>query len=438
MHEICEYSHDKNAQLSSRTIAVFILALFAFSRQSWGLFLPSEIWAVLILVSVFLLLLMNLYSSKWVIKGNIKKILLIIMFMIMTFYKNHDLSSNEELIRYMIIYHSLVIFYCCCGFSPDNNWIRPTLNMIVIFSLFYSIVTIMCYVNQNFYYGTIKNLFINYGMNSGNVRPAAGFTTTSSNNGLYTCTGAMIIGSLAFFGESHKSKFLNLAGFVFLLGAFLMTGKRGMLLGLFIAFFISYSIYTTKNKHGRVFKMVFVVLVLLTILYIISLLMPSVFYVFRKNAILNDSGDITNGRLLLWETALKYFKDNPIFGYGWRWFKYNNGVIYRMDVHNVYLQLLVETGVIGSIPFYMFIIISYIRAINFAKSARMGTSLPSDITQGIFVGLTIETFMVFYFFESTAFYMSECLFIYLLSCSILEIYGLQMNDYRSHDNKAVC
>ncbi len=64
--------------------------------------------------------------------------------------------------------------------------------------------------------------------------------------------------------------------------------------------------------------------------------------------------DITSGRFMLWERAWNLFLENPIFGIGWGKFKnhltdtynvFNDGQL--SNVHNNYLQLLCETGLIG-------------------------------------------------------------------------------------------
>jgi O-antigen ligase len=77
-------------------------------------------------------------------------------------------------------------------------------------------------------------------------------------------------------------------------------------------------------------------------------------------------------RLLLWQTAWNYFVDSPVIGVGWgnfvglyaidltsfsNWFQ--PGV---SEVHNVYLQLLAETGLVGFAAFFYLIVQSWRRA----------------------------------------------------------------------------
>ncbi len=66
-----------------------------------------------------------------------------------------------------------------------------------------------------------------------------------------------------------------------------------------------------------------------------------------------DVEEFSNGRLLLWRLAWEKFLEKPIFGHGWRYFSEigfeETGNINAINVHNIYIQLLCETGVVGFI-----------------------------------------------------------------------------------------
>ena len=63
-----------------------------------------------------------------------------------------------------------------------------------------------------------------------------------------------------------------------------------------------------------------------------------------------DIDKLGNGRIALWKLAIEAFFNEPIFGNGWRSFKDiapESGNTQATNAHNVYLQLLCETGVVG-------------------------------------------------------------------------------------------
>jgi len=77
-------------------------------------------------------------------------------------------------------------------------------------------------------------------------------------------------------------------------------------------------------------------------------------------------------RLMLWVTAWRYFMHSPILGVGWGNFAglYGSDLSAFSDwiplgvfeVHNIYLQLLAETGIVGLVAFFYFIVQSWRQA----------------------------------------------------------------------------
>lgn len=83
----------------------------------------------------------------------------------------------------------------------------------------------------------------------------------------------------------------------------------------------------------------------------------SFFTLLAKKSATNSSViDVTSGRMKLWSRAINLFKEHPVFGIGWGKFRLyltdtynylNEGQL--SNVHNNYLQLLCETGIVGLI-----------------------------------------------------------------------------------------
>ncbi len=104
-----------------------------------------------------------------------------------------------------------------------------------------------------------------------------------------------------------------------------------------------------------------------------------IFYVLR-DASMNDPSNgtaleylnrFTSGRLALWAGAVKGFLSNPVFGQGWL----NGSAITAVDptlsnAHNVFMNVLLWTGLAGMIPFCIFLIGGLIRILRNRRNLR--------------------------------------------------------------------
>lgn len=408
----------KNTKVNLLSFSVAIFCLFAFSRSSWGLFLPSSFWGILLAFADFLLflaLLKNLNAKQI----GLLSLLPIFMLFFMTF-RNFELSDTDSYVQYTLIYYSIFFMYYSNISSKTRIWIQSVIDVVFFMSCFYALMTIICNIFPDFYFNIIAPMFKKVGMNDFFITPATGFTITSTNNGLYICLGIFISFYNVLFDDKKNIK--KWVIFIIYLIALLMTGKRGLLICLVLTLFIAYSNYSSTQKRGRYFKILLITLLLITVVYIVSLFFPTILYSIEKTKNLKDSGDISNGRLLLWRSAWGNFVDNPVFGYGWRWFKYNGLVSYRMDVHNVYLQLLTEIGLIGSFIFFSFFTVSYKRIYYLSRNIRKNPLIDINFQKDIYFAFMIQTFFLIYMLEGTALYQSEGIIFYLIGCAIGEYY----------------
>jgi putative inorganic carbon (hco3(-)) transporter len=73
---------------------------------------------------------------------------------------------------------------------------------------------------------------------------------------------------------------------------------------------------------------------------------------YDENSQLDRSSEI---RLELWSDALDLFRDQPLVGTGFNTYAYMRRVGHYEDTHNIYLKVLVETGIIGLLLFLFLI-----------------------------------------------------------------------------------
>ena len=203
-----------------------------------------------------------------------------------------------------------------------------------------------------------------------------------------------------------------------------MTGSRGGLIGVVCIALASISIVPTRVKVVDKFRIVFVVISSAILIYIISTR-----YVSEEiNSRLFDFSTYGNGsnRIDIWTNGWELFTSglNSIFGAGWgAYYGYNN--VYSA-MHNTFLAMLCDVGVIGFLLFFTPILKAII--INIKKKNYCPFFI---IISGLVPSFFIDAISKRFFWNSVIF-----LFICLNN---LEEYGTSSEDldYQGKSNMIV-
>lgn len=153
--------------------------------------------------------------------------------------------------------------------------------------------------------------------------------------------------------------------------ALMMTGKRTLFIIPIVALLIYVMLFSKNNKF---IKLAGVGLGISAFIIIAYTIIPEASLIIDR--IINGGGDVLSGRENFWNYAMDMFHQNPFFGRGFMSFNdfvFNQGFRYygerwNYQAHNVYIQLLGETGIIGCGVIIILIIILIIKAISLAKS----------------------------------------------------------------------
>jgi putative inorganic carbon (HCO3(-)) transporter len=160
-----------------------------------------------------------------------------------------------------------------------------------------------------------------------------------------------------------QGKWRKIGGYTFWLGslALFSTQSIGGLMG-FLANLVLAIFCLVKSWKKRV-ALLAGLCALICILY---LLIPLVSPVHTQEYLESDAST----RLLLWVSAWDLFTHSPVIGVGWG----NFTAVYGLDdpffepgkvaAHNIYLQLLSETGLVGFVAFFYFVVKSWRQARN--------------------------------------------------------------------------
>ncbi len=203
-----------------------------------------------------------------------------------------------------------------------------------------------------------------------------------------------------------------------------LTGKRGPFVFTILSVIIVYLIsYVGDNRKLVTFK-IMAALFAFMIGYLVFIRIPAfqnmIFRLENAGGIGDTSANIRHEYA---KTAISLFKQNPIFGIGWRQFRYVASNVNGNDVHNTYLQLLAETGMFGFIVFIYFFAMNYVRAIklinNKLRTMNIQTYSP------IYFSLGYQTFFILYCFTGNPLYDIQLRTLYFVCCGITQYYELQ-------------
>ena len=195
------------------------------------------------------------------------------------------------------------------------------------------------------------------GTDSGASGYRAGLAAHYSENAMMISMAVFAVVCL-FMTESRKQrKIWFFAFFAVSVAALVLTTKRAHLLFGFVAILFAYFVFKPRQRAKRFFIIVIGAAALLAAFYLLSLYVPAVGDIVERFSNMGEDTE-SSTRFAMWDLAIKCFEDNPVFGIGWNGYKYEfNRVLFDPNVraeryaylnaHNVYLQLLAETGVAG-------------------------------------------------------------------------------------------
>lgn len=413
------------------------ISTFCFTIYSVQRMLPRFAYVALLLVfpMVFCvccfvenLLIRKLYPDAVALAA-------VAMILVMLFWHNYTIRNEGVIGMYGQIMP--LLFFILCWRRP--GWHAMLLRILMIWGMFYAIWTYICLFVPSLYYGTIAPMMERLYPLAGYIPDAkAGLTAHYSTNGMYLANGLMasIYGCFPAGKRKRKAGYVGMVAFQGL--AFLICGKRGQLLCVAIALYVLYFVYQSNRPKGRLFKLMFFTFILVVLLYLATLILPAIANPILHMVEMMQKGDISTGRFALWGAGWKAFMQSPVFGHGWRWFYYcDTSVFVHYDIHNCYLQFLAETGILGSIPFFVFFFATYRRTLKMLRTMRWHPNpYGGKIPGSLWFSLMYQTFYLVFIFEGTAFFNPEAMFPYLASCAIAQYYFVALRKHRAGQERA--
>lgn len=201
---------------------------------------------------------------------------------------------------------------------------------------------------------------------------------------------------------TNKNKPVRIIIIVVAFSMILTTAKRSALAVTLIAILFFWLLVRRRTgKRLTISKIIgfFVAVVALAMvvryLYVSTTLFSSV---IEKMQLLRTAGDVSNGRFSLSSYAMEVFKRHPILGSGLKSIYKETG----FDVHNTYIQILAETGLVGFIVFVLGIGLILFYSIKRTYFV-LGTKELEEYKTVAGTGLTLLLFLLLYGFMGNTF-----------------------------------
>ena len=217
--------------------------------------------------------------------------------------------------------------------------------------------------------------------------------------------GAILPFALFLYIKTNKNIWLLTSIIILLADLFTFSrgGQIALIAGFLVFVFVSNKYTKTKFKH------------MLQVVVVISILILSTFgssFYDRFSSSFDMKDNSASHRIVLWKQAFQNFLENPIIGVGLGAYPHavDKSADYRKPiyVHNTFLDILVESGVIG-VFFFLFLIASILIVFIKNNSPYAGAGIVSISilgTHGIFdtAIFSIHVYLIFIFIVSLASY----------------------------------
>ena len=198
--------------------------------------------------------------------------------------------------------------------------------------------------------------------------------------------------------EKNREKFLEkikkyspiICGIILLIGI-LMTGSRTTF--IITTIYIIYLCFRKENKYRKIYGITYAVILILLGIYV--LITKNIETIGRIFTISMDSSTLL-GRILYWKDGLNLLLDN-IFGYGYMGYSYKiyeiqTGMYYTKFVHNDYLQMALDIGIVPLIIF----IVSLVKSIFSKNNSKLNKIILIVIMLHMFLEFDLQFMIIFY------------------------------------------
>lgn len=378
-------------------ISVLLLCIFSF----FGYIVKKDFFLVFISL-IFLLIFFLLKKEFKISKKNVIWIICYIITCISYFF-----SINPQSTIYYIVFFGILLL-CKIILERSDRWLGFFIKTIIIFGMIQVCFCIVSLINVDII-RNINNIFMSHEeLNNFNMWTGLGARIgINSDAALMAFFASIMVGiSFAIIISGDKRIRWKLILILSVL-ALIITTKRGPLLATFIAIITLMLLSGTGTKKIQNFIKLLLGIFIVLLIFQETPIMDKIFSRFSNM----DDGNLLSGREELYEKQLAKIRENIFMGNGaFTTNKFLNGI----DGHNIYIQLLLEYGIVGFLCYIMLFIYNLNNTIKCFRYNKKNNKNNYLICFSIFV----QVFFLAYGMSGNPLYNFYILNIYIVSTVI--------------------
>ena len=404
-------------------VLLFLIFTYSFTKAGIHDYIYPNSIACYISFGIIILFSILLGSISSIRKCTLLEGMMLLCMIVILCNRNNNFIHGEFEDGFSFI--AIAMFFLLV--RNQDSWHKLIMPIIWFWVAIHTIVTLLEYAVPGFYMSKIFPLMPSYAeMHLRSVFKLGympGLAVHYSTNGMYLAVGLIISGVSLLFSKVHKR--IGAIVFIVIAVALLLTGKRGLIIFPAAALVMVYYLYNSDKPLSRVGKIIALAIVVIVLFTIGSTFIPSLSNFINRFVETSEAGDVSLGRLEQSALALNVFSHNWLFGTGWDSFKY----LYKaqfgalLNVHNIYIQLLSENGIIGVFPFLAFFIAAFCRAIKsliYLRKYYTGEYYAGEFYIGL--SLAMQCFFLLYGMTGNPLYDQQVFYPYIVSIAAGEFY----------------
>lgn len=399
----------KDSITNESILAVGVIIYFFFYENFQFLFSYASAYVFCLFLVVLSFIIMVIHIREY---RKYLECLPWFLFMIISMINNHILKNHEYMISFC---NYTTAFIAAMALARTPNWVNNSVKAIEKCGMVFVFTTILMFLIRPMDYLQVM-LFQKYtGPIDNEYR--AGIAANYSANGIYISIAFIVYVSYLITRKKEQIKRKNYIRCVLIAAGLLLTAKRGPLIFTIAGLIITYIIVAyQKNKY---IKMIGFCISAILLFYLACYFIPALSDVVQRFTVA-ENGDISNGRYKFWNWAYGQYLKNKAFGIGWFGFRFNQPISISetggyYDCHCIYIQLLCESGYVGTAITVFAMLFTWIKGLVFIKKYRK--KVRQDAYFVMFASAAIQSFCILYGITGNVLY-DRCFIIYIISISM--------------------